>query len=79
MERLLRTPEAAENLGVAPKTLCNWRVLGTGRRYRKLGAAVVYAVDDLVAFADENARLSTSDLGSGSQTARRTMRTGSRP
>ena len=47
----LRTEEAAEFIGVAPGTLVVWR--STGRvdlPYYKIGGAVRYDVDDLIAF-----------------------------
>lgn len=40
----------AAYLGVAPKTLSNWRALGEGPRYVRLGkshARIVYRVSDL--------------------------------
>ncbi|WP_432264193.1 hypothetical protein [Azospirillum oryzae] len=38
---------------------------GTGPRYRKIGGRVVYALDDLKAWADQGLRTSTSDPGAG--------------
>ena len=61
--RFLRTPEAARFLGLSGRTLEKHRVYGTGPRYRKIGGRVVYAVDDLQAWADRGLRQSTSDPG----------------
>ncbi|MBA3666810.1 MAG: helix-turn-helix domain-containing protein [Sphingomonas sp.] len=49
--RLLREIDAAEYLGLSPKTLSRWRWCQKGPVARKLGGAVRYAVADLDAFA----------------------------
>jgi predicted DNA-binding transcriptional regulator AlpA len=59
--RFLRTTEAARFLGLSGRTLEKHRTYGTGPAYRKLGGRVVYAVDDLKAWADLGAVTSTSD------------------
>ncbi|MBN9560733.1 MAG: helix-turn-helix domain-containing protein [Alphaproteobacteria bacterium] len=59
--RYLRTPEAADFLGLSSRTLEKHRTYGTGPAYRKLGGRVVYALDDLKAWADRGAVTSTSD------------------
>ena len=59
--RFLRTKEAAEFLGLSARTLEKHRTSGTGPAYRKLGGRVVYAIDDLEAWADRGAVTSTSD------------------
>lgn len=59
--RFLRTPEAARFLGLSGRTLEKHRTYGTGPAYRKLGGRVVYAVDDLQAWAQRGAVTSTSD------------------
>lgn len=59
--RFLRTKEAAEFLGLSPRTLEKHRTYGTGPNYRKLGGRVVYAIDDLEAWAARGAVTSTSD------------------
>ena len=63
--RYLRTPEAARLLGLSGRTLEKHRTYGTGPAYRKLGGRVVYALDDLKAWADRGAKTSTSDPGIG--------------
>lgn len=63
--RFLRTPEAARFLGLSGRTLEKHRTYGTGPIYRKIGGRVVYAVEDLKAWADRGAKTSTSDPGVG--------------
>ena len=63
--RYLRTPEAARFLGLSGRTLEKHRTYGTGPAYRKLGGRVVYALDDLKAWADRGTKTSTSDPGTG--------------
>ncbi len=57
----VRTHEAARLLGISARTLEKYRCHGTGPTFRKLGGRVVYAVDDLEAWADNAACSSTSD------------------
>ena len=64
-QRLLKTPDAALLLGLSARTLEKHRCYGTGPAYRKLGARVVYAVEDLLRWADQGVRRSTSDPGTG--------------
>lgn len=59
--RYLRTPEAARFLGLSGRTLEKHRTYGTGPAYRKLGGRVVYALEDLQAWASRGAMTSTSD------------------
>ena len=59
--RFLRTPEAAQFLGLSPRTLEKHRTYGTGPAYRKLGGRVVYALHDIEAWTDRGAVISTSD------------------
>lgn len=59
--RFLRTPEAADFLGLSSRTLEKHRTYGTGPAYRKLGGRVVYALEDIKAWADRGAVTSTSD------------------
>ncbi len=63
--RFLRTPEAARFLSLSGRTLEKHRTYGTGPTYRKIGGRVVYAVEDLKAWADRGAKISTSDPGVG--------------
>ena len=59
--RYVRTHEAARMLGISPRTLEKYRCHGSGPTFRKLGGRVVYAVDDLEAWAERGAVTSTSD------------------
>ncbi|MBB6305032.1 helix-turn-helix transcriptional regulator [Rhizobium leucaenae] len=59
--RYLRTHEAARLLGISPRTLEKYRCHGSGPTFRKLGGRVVYAIDDLEAWADQAACRSTAD------------------
>lgn len=61
--RYLRTPEAARFLSLSGRTLEKHRTYGTGPVYHKLGGRVVYAIEDLQAWAELGTRRSTSDLG----------------
>ena len=63
--RYLRTPEAARFLSLSGRTLEKHRTYGTGPTYRKIGGRVVYALDDLQAWADRGTKTSTSDPGAG--------------
>lgn len=58
-------PEAARFLGLSGRTLEKHRTYGTGPIYRKLGGRIVYALDDLQAWAERGTRQSTSDPGHG--------------
>ena len=53
--------EVGEVLGLSDRTLEKHRTYGTGPAYRKLGGRVVYAIDDLQAWANRGAVTSTSD------------------
>lgn len=63
--RFLRTPEAARFLSLSGRTLEKHRTYGTGPSYRKIGGRVVYAIEDLKAWADRGTKTSTSDPGAG--------------
>lgn len=59
----LTTDEAGAFLRLSPRTLEKQRVLGGGPRFRKFGARVVYAVEDLRAWANSRVYGMTSDPG----------------
>src|SRR3546814_15442547 len=59
--RFLKTPDAAVHLGLSARTLEKHRCYGTGPLYRKLGGRIVYAIDELTAWAEIGRRSSTSD------------------
>ncbi len=50
----LREGETAKVLGVAVQTLRNWRHLRKGPPYIKLGRAIRYRDEDLVAFLERH-------------------------
>ena len=58
--RFARTHYAAAFLGLSGRILEKHRCTGTGPVFRKLGGRVVYAIEDLEAWAAERARNSTS-------------------
>ena len=68
--RFVRTHDAAAFLGLSGRTLEKHRCTGTGPVFRKLGGRVVYAIDDLEAWAAERARNSTSDPGRATASSR---------
>jgi predicted DNA-binding transcriptional regulator AlpA len=57
----LRTPQAAEYIGLSASTMEKMRLRGDGPRYAKLGKLVVYAITDLNAWVDVHKRVSTSE------------------
>jgi hypothetical protein len=65
MPRYLKTPDAAIHLGLSARTLEKHRCYGTGPVFRRLGGRIVYAIDDLEAWAALGSRRSTSDPGIG--------------
>ena len=59
----MTTGEAAALLRLSARTLERYRLTGAGPRYRKFGARVLYLRADVVAWAEERGRNSTSDDG----------------
>lgn len=59
----LRTPKAANYVGLGKSTLEKKRLTGDGPLFYKLGRAVVYDTADLDAWLASRRRRSTSDLG----------------
>lgn len=53
-EELYRPREAARFLGIAEQTLRKWRHYGQRLPYYKVGARILYAHSDLVAFRRDN-------------------------
>jgi hypothetical protein len=60
---LLTTAQASEILRLSTRTLEGLRVRGGGPVYRKLSGRVFYALSDLLAWVDGQARSSTTDPG----------------
>ncbi|MBC9009754.1 helix-turn-helix transcriptional regulator [Acetobacter tropicalis] len=50
--RHLRTPQAAEWLGISPRTLERYRTIGGGPVFYKLGNRVTYTIGDLKTWAE---------------------------
>ena len=61
--QLLTDVEAADFLGLKPKTLARWRWKGQGPVFRKVGRKVRYARNDLEEYIASSARRSTTDPG----------------
>jgi hypothetical protein len=59
--RYLTNDEAATFLRLSPRTLEKLRVIGGGPRFRKFGRRVLYAVEDLEAWANARSFEMTSD------------------
>jgi DNA-binding transcriptional MerR regulator len=57
----LSTKDLAARIGIRPKTLDNWRSLGVGPAFYRLGSRVVYDLADVDAWLAERRRTSTSD------------------
>ena len=66
--------QTSDLLGIAPSTLKAWRVSGKGPRYFKIGRWICYRQDDLDAWIEGQARVSTSEaaiaLGQGGAISR---------
>lgn len=56
----MTTDQAAELLGVSPRTLEDWRYRGCGPSYRKLGRSVRYLKSQVIEWAEEAETESTS-------------------
>jgi hypothetical protein len=57
----LTVKEAAALLRLSEITLGRWRIAGYGPPYRKFGRRVIYARDDLLVWAKQQSRSSTSE------------------
>ena len=64
-KKYLSTREAAEHVGLAPRTLDRYRITGDGPVYHLFGTAVRYLGEDLDHWTTTRRRRSTSDDGSG--------------
>lgn len=62
MSRLLTEDQAADRLGVSPRTLAGWRSRGGGPMFIRLGGkSIRYRIDDLNEFVADNVRRHTSE------------------
>lgn len=57
------TRGAAARIGVKPHTLDNWRSLGIGPTFYKIGSRIVYDDTEVDAWLASRRRTSTSDPG----------------
>ena len=71
---LLNTDQAAQRLGLSPRTLERYRVTGEGPEYLKIGRAVRYTVSALERWLKGCKRRSTSDDGRASKKTRKRKR-----
>jgi len=62
---LVDTNKLAERWSMKPKTLHNWRCLGIGPPYIKVGFRVLYEETEIEKWMAERRRTSTSDKGQG--------------
>jgi len=54
VKNMIRTPAAAEFLGVRPNTLEIWRHQKRGPKFYRVGRCIVYGLEDLEAFVKAN-------------------------
>lgn len=66
---LWTTEQAAEWLGLAPRTLVDWRYQGRGPDFLRLGSAVRYRPEDVREWAAEQAAGSTTEADHGGEAA----------
>lgn len=57
MRATFNDQELADHLGISCKTLQKWRSLGLGPDYLKLGAKVVYRIEDVNAYIRRSLRI----------------------
>ncbi|CAN0560176.1 unnamed protein product [Laminaria digitata] len=58
---ILSASQASRYLDLSISTLAKWRHYGTGPRYSKLGRRVVYRVDELDSWVQQNQHTSTAE------------------
>ncbi len=71
---LLNTDQAAQRLGLSPRTLERYRVTGEGPEYLKIGRAVRYTASALERWLKGCKRRSTSDDGRATKKTRKRKR-----
>jgi predicted DNA-binding transcriptional regulator AlpA len=64
-KRLVKTPKASEILGLSASQLAKLRVYGGGPEFIKLGASVLYEIDELEAWLASHRRRSTAEYRGG--------------
>lgn len=63
MGKKIGRPEAASYLGVSPRTLEKWAVVGGGPTYYRIGSRVVYDTAELDEYLESRRVRSTSEYG----------------
>ena len=58
--RHMNQVEVAKRWGFSPRTLENWRCRGEGPRFLKIGGKVVYRLEDVEAFEQNQLRAKTA-------------------
>ena len=58
--RHLNQVQVADRWGFSPRTLENWRCRGEGPRFLKIGGKVVYRLQDVEAFEQDQLRAKTA-------------------
>ncbi|QLH40811.1 MAG: helix-turn-helix domain-containing protein [Defluviicoccus sp.] len=66
--RHLNQKQLAERWGISPKTLERWRWLGQGPKFLKLGGRIVYRLEDIEAFEEQQLRQVTGSVAAASPT-----------
>jgi hypothetical protein len=64
-KRYLRVDAASDFIGVDKVTMGNWRSQGIGPRFRRLGARIIYEVDELVRFVEQSPLYGSGKLDGG--------------
>jgi len=59
--RYMTTKEAARYVALSPRTLEKYRRTGEGPIFRRFGGRVIYALDDIEAWANRSIHMSISD------------------
>jgi hypothetical protein len=59
----LTETQVAERLAISPRTLQQWRFVGRGPKFVKVGAAVRYSPEAVADWLERNTRDHTSDPG----------------
>jgi hypothetical protein len=63
LSEFLTEPQLAEWLAISPRTLQQWRFVGRGPKFVKVGAAVRYSPEAVADWLERNTRDHTSDPG----------------
>ena len=65
MKELLRENEVSDRLSIPVKTLQRWRYVGGGPEFVKLGHAVRYPTESLIAWVEARRCASTAEFDRG--------------